>query len=79
MLAIEECGVANGTDPHAAALVGDLGAQLGPLVAIGAEKTQLHQLMGAKELLQLGEEFGRESAASNLETGLERLAEAAQV
>jgi hypothetical protein len=35
--------------------------------------------MGAKELLQLGEEFGRESAASNLETGLERLAEAAQV
>ena len=79
LLAIEECGVADGAEADAAAFVGDLGAQGGAFVTFGAEKPELHELVGAEEFLQLGEELGREAAAPEFERGLEALAEAAEV
>ena len=79
ILAIEERGVSHGADTDAATFVSDLFAERGAFVAIGTEETQLHKLVSAEELLQLGEEFRGESAATDFESVVERLPEATQV
>ena len=78
MLAVKEGGVADGADAEAAAFVGDLVAQRGAFVAVEAEEAELHEFVGAEELLELGEEGGGEAAPAELEGGFEGLAEAAE-
>ena len=79
MLPIEKRGMADGPDADATALVGDAGAQRSAFVAIGAEEAELHKLVRAKELLELGKKFGRGAGAAELEGGFERLTEAAKM
>jgi hypothetical protein len=64
---------------NAAALVRDSSAEVGTLIAIGTEETQLHEFAGAQVFLQFGKEFRRETATSNLEAGFEFLAKTAQL
>lgn len=79
MLPIEKRGMADRADADATAFVGDAVAELGPFVALGAEETELHELVGAEELLQLGEKARSEAAAAKLEGGFERLTKTTQV
>ena len=67
VLAVEERGVADGADAHAAALVRDPGAKRGAFVAVGAEEAQFHQLVRAQEFLQFGEKLRRETCATDLQ------------
>lgn len=79
MLAIEKGGVTDRADTDAATLVGDTVAQLGPLVPLGAEEAQLHELVSAEQLLKFGKEPWCKATAAELEGGFERLTKATQV
>lgn len=79
VLAEEKRGMADGADAHATTLIGNLGAFDVTLVPIGSEETQLYELVRAECLLQLLQKFGRKPLATDLEDGVEFLAEAAQV
>ena len=74
--AVEERGVPNCADAHAAAFVGDLRAKRGALFAFGAEKAELHEFVRAELFLQFAEKRRREPAFAELQCRFELLAEA---
>ena len=74
VLTVEKGGVADGGDEHATTFIGDLRAESLALVTFGTEEAQFHQLVRAKEFLQLDEEGGREPALADLRRGIELLA-----
>jgi hypothetical protein len=73
VLAIKQGGVADGADADTAAFVGDLLAQRGALVAFSTKEPKLHELVRAQQLLELGEELRRYSAAADLQRRFEGL------
>jgi hypothetical protein len=79
ILSVEQRGVSHGAHEDAPAFIGDLGAERGSFIAVGAEETQLHQLVRTEEFLQLGEEFRSESATPDLQAIRERLSDSTQV
>ena len=48
-------------------------------VALGAEETQLHELVGPQDFVQLDKEGRREPALADLQRGIEFLAQAAEM
>lgn len=79
MLPVEKSCMADCSNAHATALIGDTIAQLGPLVALSAEEAELYQFMRAQQLLQLGEKARGKAAATQLERRLKRLTKATQM
>jgi hypothetical protein len=75
----KQSGVAHGPDADAAALVRDPRPQRRPFLAVGADKAQLHQLVGAQQPLQFLEEGGGDAGLADPDVVWEGLAEAAQV
>jgi len=76
---VEEGRVADRPHAHAAALVGDPLPERRPFPALGADETQLHELVGPQQPLQLLEEGGRDAGLADPDVVGEGLAEAAQV
>ena len=64
---VKEGGVADRSDAHATAFVGDLGAESGAFIAISAEEAEFHQLVGVQDALYFLEKGRREAGFSNLE------------
>ena len=75
----EQGGVAHGPDADAAAFVRDPLPERGPLLAVGADKAQLHELVGPQQPLQFLEEGGRNAGLADPDVVGKSLAEAAQV
>jgi hypothetical protein len=72
-------GVADRPDADAAAFVRDLFAQRSPLHAVGADKPQLHQLVGPQQPLQFLEEGGGDAGFADPNVVGEGLAQSTQV
>jgi hypothetical protein len=79
ILPVEQRGVADGADAHAAAFVGDLRTEDFAFVAFGAEETELHQLVRAEEFVEFDKESRREAAFAELQRRVELLALAAEI
>jgi hypothetical protein len=75
----EQGGVAHGPDANAAPLVRDPLPQSGPLLAVSADKAELHQLVGPQQPLQFLQKGGGDAGLADPDVIRERLTEAAQV
>lgn len=78
MLAVKKRGVADGADEHAAAFVGEAGAEGGAFGALGGEEAEFHQFSSIQTALKLGKKLGGEAAFAEVQRRREILAEAAK-
>ena len=79
MMTVKERGMAHGADANAPAFVGDLVDQRGAFVAFDADEAEFDELVIVELALELLEKFGGESGFADLNDGIERLAESAEI
>ncbi len=76
--AVEEGGVADGADVHAAAFVGDLVDEGGALIALDADEAEFDELVVVELFLEFLEKLGRETGFADFDDGVECLAASAE-